>query len=235
MGRLVAKHLGDRLGQQVYVENIGGANGSIGTQAVMRAEPDGYTIGVISDGPMIVNPALYPEQRLCPAARLRPGRNGEPLSVDADGASVHRHQDRGRPHQGGQGEARHAELFLRRHRQFQPHGAGAAGPSDRHQAHPRSLSRHRSGDPGDPDRRGAASLQQRRHLAGTREGRQDQRTRHRRRQAARGPVGHADHRRNRSRIRVLGVDRHSMFRRKPRRTSLPRSPRRWPNFSRTRR
>ena len=26
----------------------------------MRAEPDGYTIGVISDGPMIVNPALYP-------------------------------------------------------------------------------------------------------------------------------------------------------------------------------
>jgi len=60
MGRLVAKHLGDLLGQQVYVENIGGANGSIGVQAVMRAEPDGYTIGVLSDGPMIVNPALYP-------------------------------------------------------------------------------------------------------------------------------------------------------------------------------
>ena len=60
MGRLVAKHLSDLLGQQVYVENIGGANGSIGVQAVMRAEPDGYTIGVLSDGPMIVNPALYP-------------------------------------------------------------------------------------------------------------------------------------------------------------------------------
>jgi tripartite-type tricarboxylate transporter receptor subunit TctC len=60
IGRLVAKHLGDLLGQQVYVENIGGANGSIGVQAVMRAEPDGYTIGVFSDGPMIVNPALYP-------------------------------------------------------------------------------------------------------------------------------------------------------------------------------
>jgi tripartite-type tricarboxylate transporter receptor subunit TctC len=66
MGRLVAKHLGDRLGQQVYVENIGGANGSIGTQAVMRAEPDGYTIGVISDGPMIVNPALYPNNAYVP-------------------------------------------------------------------------------------------------------------------------------------------------------------------------
>jgi tripartite-type tricarboxylate transporter receptor subunit TctC len=60
IGRLAAKHIGDLLGQQVYVENIGGANGSIGVQAVMRAEPDGYTIGVFSDGPMIVNPALYP-------------------------------------------------------------------------------------------------------------------------------------------------------------------------------
>lgn len=60
MGRLLAKHLGDKLGQQVYVENIGGANGSIGVQAVMRADPDGYTIGVLSDGPMIVNPLLYP-------------------------------------------------------------------------------------------------------------------------------------------------------------------------------
>ena len=60
MGRLVAKALSERLGQQVYVENIGGANGSIGVQAVQRAEPDGYTIGVLSDGPMIVNPAIYP-------------------------------------------------------------------------------------------------------------------------------------------------------------------------------
>ena len=60
MARLVAKHLSDLLGQQVYVENIGGANGGLGAQQLMRAEPDGYTIGVISDGPMIVNPALYP-------------------------------------------------------------------------------------------------------------------------------------------------------------------------------
>ena len=88
IGRLVAKHLGDRLGQQVYVENLGGANGSIGTQAVMRAEPDGYTIGVISDGPMIVNPALYPNNAYRPAARLHPGRDDEPLSVAADRASV---------------------------------------------------------------------------------------------------------------------------------------------------
>lgn len=59
IARLAAKGLSDRLGQQVYVENRGGANGSIGVQALMQADPDGYTIGAISDGPMIVNPALY--------------------------------------------------------------------------------------------------------------------------------------------------------------------------------
>jgi tripartite-type tricarboxylate transporter receptor subunit TctC len=59
MGRLAAKHIGDRLGQQVYVENRAGANGSIGVQAVMQADPDGYTIGVISDTPITVNPSLY--------------------------------------------------------------------------------------------------------------------------------------------------------------------------------
>ena len=74
IARLAAKHLSDRLGQQVYVENRGGANGAIGTQALMQAEPDGYTIGAISDGPMIVNPALYREQSLPPAARFRSGR-----------------------------------------------------------------------------------------------------------------------------------------------------------------
>jgi len=59
IARLVAKHLGDRLGQQVYVENRGGANGAIGAQALMQSEPDGYTIATISDGPTVANPALY--------------------------------------------------------------------------------------------------------------------------------------------------------------------------------
>ena len=49
----------DRLGQQVYVENRGGANGGLGAQEVMRAEPDGYTIGAISDSPITVNPWMY--------------------------------------------------------------------------------------------------------------------------------------------------------------------------------
>ena len=72
MGRLVAKHLGDRLGQQVYVENRGGANGSIGVQAVQNADPDGYTIGVISDGPAIVNPVMYSKNPYHPLRDLTP-------------------------------------------------------------------------------------------------------------------------------------------------------------------
>ena len=59
IARIVALQLSKRLGQQVYVENRGGANGGLGTQEVMRAEPDGYTVGAISDSPMTVNPSMY--------------------------------------------------------------------------------------------------------------------------------------------------------------------------------
>ena len=51
--------LSNRLGHQVYVENRGGANGGLGAIEVMRAEPDGYTVGAISDSPMTVNPWMY--------------------------------------------------------------------------------------------------------------------------------------------------------------------------------
>jgi tripartite-type tricarboxylate transporter receptor subunit TctC len=43
--RIVGKKLGDRLGQQIVVENRAAASGRIGTEAVARAEPDGYTLG----------------------------------------------------------------------------------------------------------------------------------------------------------------------------------------------
>ena len=59
IARLAAKHLSQRLGQQVYVENRGGANGAIGLQALMQSDPDGYTISACSDTPLVVNPSLY--------------------------------------------------------------------------------------------------------------------------------------------------------------------------------
>jgi tripartite-type tricarboxylate transporter receptor subunit TctC len=59
IGRLAAKYLSDRLGQQVFVENRGGANGAIGLQGLMQSGPDGYTIATTSDTPLVVNPWLY--------------------------------------------------------------------------------------------------------------------------------------------------------------------------------
>ena len=59
IARIVAQQLSTRLGQQVYVENRSGANGGAGALEVARAEPDGYTIGAISDSPNTVNPWMY--------------------------------------------------------------------------------------------------------------------------------------------------------------------------------
>jgi len=57
--RIVADKLGQRLGQTVVVENRPGAAGNIGTQAVVNAEPDGYTLVVGFDGTMVINPHVY--------------------------------------------------------------------------------------------------------------------------------------------------------------------------------
>ena len=50
MGRLVAQNLSVSLGQQVIVENRGGAGGMIGTRDLAKATPDGYTIGMMLTG-----------------------------------------------------------------------------------------------------------------------------------------------------------------------------------------
>src|SRR5262245_2489155 len=57
--RIVGKHLSDRLGQQVVVENRAGANGIIALEALKGAAPDGYTIAAASNGPLVINPAMY--------------------------------------------------------------------------------------------------------------------------------------------------------------------------------
>src|SRR5262245_20785018 len=56
--RLINTQLGEALGKPVIIENRGGAGGSIGTAAVARAAPDGYTLLVCSSA-FVVNPSLY--------------------------------------------------------------------------------------------------------------------------------------------------------------------------------
>src|SRR3954462_12847576 len=58
IARLVAQKLSDRLGQQFFVENIGGAGGNTASGQVARVTPDGDTIMAITTG-FVVNPSLY--------------------------------------------------------------------------------------------------------------------------------------------------------------------------------
>jgi tripartite-type tricarboxylate transporter receptor subunit TctC len=79
VGRLVAKQLSVKLGQQVFVDNRGGAGGVLGTEAATQAAPDGYTLLIISIA-HAVNPALYklnydPLKSFTPIAILATGPN----------------------------------------------------------------------------------------------------------------------------------------------------------------
>lgn len=58
IGRLVAERLSGVFGQQVYVEDLPGAGGNLGVETAKRADPDGYTILVVSTG-FIINPSMY--------------------------------------------------------------------------------------------------------------------------------------------------------------------------------
>ncbi len=60
VGRVLAQKLGDTIGQPVVAENKPGAGGILGTDAVARSAPDGYTI-VIMDPAIVINPTLQPD------------------------------------------------------------------------------------------------------------------------------------------------------------------------------
>jgi tripartite-type tricarboxylate transporter receptor subunit TctC len=59
VGRVVAERMREPLGQPIVIENVTGANGSIGLGRAARARPDGYTIDFGFVGPHVLNGALY--------------------------------------------------------------------------------------------------------------------------------------------------------------------------------
>ena len=59
LGRLIAQRWGELLGQTVLVDNKAGASGSIGTDFVAKAPPDGYTLIMATIGSQAINPVLY--------------------------------------------------------------------------------------------------------------------------------------------------------------------------------
>jgi tripartite-type tricarboxylate transporter receptor subunit TctC len=89
-GRLMAARMSELLGQQIIIENIGGAGGSTGTARAARAAPDGYTIVIGGTDTMAQNQSLFEKPPYNPATDFIPivfavelplvlvGRNGLP-------------------------------------------------------------------------------------------------------------------------------------------------------------
>ena len=72
IARAIAPRMGERLGQPVVVENRPGAGGMIGVDAVAKAPPDGYTIGLAAAGALTTNIHLYPSMPFHPEKDLAP-------------------------------------------------------------------------------------------------------------------------------------------------------------------
>jgi len=82
VGRTLANRLQERLGQSFVVENRTGAGGNIAAEAVAKAAPDGYTLLATSDGPLVINPAVYP------AMPFNTVRDFAPISIAASAGLV---------------------------------------------------------------------------------------------------------------------------------------------------
>jgi tripartite-type tricarboxylate transporter receptor subunit TctC len=72
MGRLLARHLSTTLGQSIFIDNKPGGGGVVGTQALVNAAPDGYTIILASTSPIVVAPFLVKKLTYNPQKDLIP-------------------------------------------------------------------------------------------------------------------------------------------------------------------
>ena len=72
--RLIAEHLSHVFGQQVYVENKSGANGTIGVEAAAKSAPDGYsilvTIDTVASNPHVFHTNIDPSKDLVPIIQV---------------------------------------------------------------------------------------------------------------------------------------------------------------------
>ncbi len=71
-GRAVAQKFADATGQQMVIDNRGGAGGLIAGEIVAKATPDGYTLFLASNGQISIAPALYAKLPYDPATELIP-------------------------------------------------------------------------------------------------------------------------------------------------------------------
>lgn len=72
VGRIVAERMSAALGQQIVVQNVGGAGGSLGAQQVAQADPDGYTILMATVATHALNPLILTQKPYDPVADFAP-------------------------------------------------------------------------------------------------------------------------------------------------------------------
>lgn len=72
VARLLAQHMTEDLGQRFFVDNRPGAGGTIGSEIVARAAPDGYTLEIASAGTHAINVSLYPHLTYDPIKDFTP-------------------------------------------------------------------------------------------------------------------------------------------------------------------
>ena len=72
VGRIYGQKLSERIGQQIVIDNRGGAGGVVGTESVARSAPDGYTLLMGTIGTHSINPALYKNISYDPLADFTP-------------------------------------------------------------------------------------------------------------------------------------------------------------------
>ena len=80
VARIVTERMGRTLGQQMVIENVGGAGGTLGSARVAAAQPDGYTLLAGSMGSHVAAPVLTPNVKYGLRARLRPDRPHRPCA-----------------------------------------------------------------------------------------------------------------------------------------------------------
>src|SRR5882757_7050278 len=82
IARVLAQHMGSILGQTIIIENKGGADGAIGTGAVARATPDGYTLILSTTSTHVINPLLYK------SIAYNPSTDFQPISLVAQSPNI---------------------------------------------------------------------------------------------------------------------------------------------------
>ncbi len=71
VARIVGQKLGERLAQQVVIDNRGGAGGNVGTEMAASAPPDGYTLLMGVQSALVVNPFLFARMPSIPSGTSR--------------------------------------------------------------------------------------------------------------------------------------------------------------------